>query len=120
MISMGKTKCMAWRGGSKENDTYVTNMPLPSVPEQALTPREAYFSETEEIEWGKAAGRIAAQPIAPYPPGIPIVYAGERISAEAWEYIESFRRDGRHIHGGVNGKFDTVKVIAGKINILKS
>ena len=117
MISMEKVKGIGRHGDSKKNDTYVTNMPLPPVPEQALTPREAYFSETEEIEWGKAAGRIAAQPIAPYPPGIPIVCAGERISAEAWEYIESFRRDGRHIHGGVNGKLDMVKVIADKVNI---
>ncbi len=117
MISMEKVRGIGGHGYNKKNDIYVTNMPLPPVPEQALTPREAYFSETEEIEWGKAAGRIAAQPIAPYPPGIPIVCAGERISAEAWEYIESFRRDGRHIHGGVNGKLDMVKVIADKVNV---
>ena len=117
MIGIEKIKGIGRRSGNRRNDTYVTNMPLPPVPEQALTPREAYFSETKEIEWGKAAGRIAAQPIAPYPPGIPIVYAGERISVEAWEYIESFRRDGRHIHGGVSGKLDTVKVIADKVDI---
>lgn len=94
-----------------KSDIAVANQEIPPIPEQILTPREAHFSKTEEIEWSDAAGRISAQPIVPYPPGIPVVYSGERISNEAWEYIESFRKENRHIHGGVGGRLDTIKVI---------
>ncbi len=94
------------------NDNSVINLDFPPLPEQVLTPRQAYFSRSETIEWSKAEGRISAQSIAPYPPGIPIVYPGERISRMAWEYIEDFRIKGRHIHGGVGGRLDLIKVIA--------
>ncbi len=64
------------------------------------------------IRWQEAAGQIAGQMIAPYPPGIPVICPGERISQEVWDYIERFRTDGRHIHGaGHDGRLDWVKVI---------
>ncbi len=84
---------------------------LPGLPLQILTPRKAYFSETEEILWQQAAGRISAEMIAPYPPGIPIIYPGERITQEVWDYLEQFRRDKRHIHGSRDGKLEIIKVI---------
>ena len=85
--------------------------PFPQLPQQVMTPRRAYFSDTEMVCWQEAAGRVAGQLIAPYPPGIPVIYPGERISQEVWDYIECFRRDGRHIHGaGQDGRLDRVKV----------
>lgn len=85
--------------------------PFPQLPQQVMTPRRAYFSDTEMVCWQEAAGRVAGQLIAPYPPGIPVIYPGERISQEVWDYIECFRRDGRHIHGaGQDGRLDWVKV----------
>lgn len=77
---------------------------FPELPEQVMTPRQAYFSAQEEIPWEKAAGRVSAEMVAPYPPGIPVIYPGERISQEIWDYIEQFRKDNRHIHGAQNGK----------------
>lgn len=85
--------------------------PFPQLPQQVMTPRRAYFSDTEMVCWQEAVGRVAGQMIAPYPPGIPVIYPGERISQEVWDYIECFRRDGRHIHGaGQDGRLDRVKV----------
>jgi arginine/lysine/ornithine decarboxylase len=72
---------------------------FPPTPPQLMTPRKAYFSKTSEINWSKAKGKISAQMIAPYPPGIPVVYPGELITDEIWEYLEQFRKDKRHIHG---------------------
>lgn len=86
---------------------------FPAFPQQMMTPRRAYFSDVRSVRWQKAAGKIAAQTIAPYPPGIPVIYPGECISQEVWEYIERFRRDGRHMHGSdQSGRLDWVKVIA--------
>ena len=70
------------------------------------------FSKTKKISWQQAAGQISGQMIAPYPPGIPAIYPGERLSQEVWDYIECFRRDGRHLHGADrNGKLEFVNIV---------
>lgn len=85
---------------------------FPPIPQQVMTPRKAYFSEVRSVRWQEAVGKISGQMIAPYPPGIPVIYPGERISQKVWEYIECFRKDGRHMHGAdQSGKLDWVKVI---------
>ncbi|MDE6220605.1 MAG: aminotransferase class I/II-fold pyridoxal phosphate-dependent enzyme [Lachnospiraceae bacterium] len=99
----------AGRDALRREDSYP---PFPQLPQQVMTPRRAYFSAAETVCWQEAAGQIAGQMIAPYPPGIPVIYPGERISQAVWDYIECFRRDGRQIHGaGPNGRLDWVKVI---------
>ena len=84
------------------------NPMLNRLPEQIMTPRQAYFAKTMQIPWEDAVGRIAGEMVAPYPPGIPILYAGERITREVWEYLEQFRRDGRHMHGAENGRITVI------------
>lgn len=85
---------------------------FPSLPAQILTPRKAYFAKKKVIRWQDASGKVCGQMITPYPPGIPAVCPGERISPEIWEYIESLRRDGRHMHGtDRNGRLDYIKII---------
>ena len=53
--------------------------PIPDVPypgdlrmETVVLPREAYLGPTEMVPWRQAAGRVSAEMICPYPPGIPI------------------------------------------------
>ena len=50
--------------------------------EPAMLPRDAFFAAKETVSAGKAAGRISAEQITPYPPGIPVIIPGERITAE--------------------------------------
>lgn len=86
--------------------------PFPALPEQVMTPRRAYFAKSKMISWKEAVGKISGQMIAPYPPGIPVIYPGERITTEVWEYIERFRADGRHLHGAdSDGKLEEIRVI---------
>ncbi|WP_306213734.1 aminotransferase class I/II-fold pyridoxal phosphate-dependent enzyme, partial [Actinoplanes sp. RD1] len=47
--------------------------------EPVISPREAFFGETENVPVDRAAGRICAEQITPYPPGIPALIPGERI-----------------------------------------
>lgn len=84
---------------------------LPLIPEQVFTPRQAYFAKTEEVNWQQAIGKISAEMIAPYPPGIPIIYPGERITKEVWDYLEQFRKEKRHIHGSRDGKLEIIRII---------
>lgn len=90
-------------------DKRISALPL---PQQRLLPREAYFAKKQKIHWQDAVGKISGQIIAPYPPGIPAAYPGELISHEVWEYVEHFRKNGRHIHGADReGKLEYVEII---------
>jgi len=84
---------------------------IPSTPPYVFSPRDAFFSPSEKISWSAAKGRVAAEMIAPYPPGIPVIYPGERVSDEVWEYIERFRRERRHLQGPADSNLETFKVI---------
>lgn len=102
------------------SDTYVINrnwkethnQEIPCQPQQVMTPRQAYFAQTQRIPWEQAVGRIAGEMVAPYPPGIPILYAGERITQEVWEYLERFRQDSRHMHGIEDGQITVMKAVS--------
>lgn len=60
---------------------------LPDIPHLALTPRDAFYAETEIIPFEKSAGRIIAEFVMVYPPGIPIFIPGEIITEENLAYI---------------------------------
>lgn len=60
----------------------------PPVPEQVLTPRQALFGPRELVPWGKCTGRVCAQHIAPYPPGIPVLAPGERVEKKTVAYLD--------------------------------
>ena len=62
--------------------------PPPELPEQAVTLRQALFSPGKDCPLNQAEGEIAASPIAPYPPGVPIVAPGERISKKTIAYLD--------------------------------
>lgn len=83
---------------------------LPEIPEQIMTPRQAYFAPKRKISWADAVGCISGEMIAPYPPGIPIIYPGEKITKEIWDYLEQYRRDGRHIHGPKDAQLNTIEI----------
>lgn len=63
-------------------------IPAPPMPERALSLRQAVFSAAEVLPLARCAGRIAACQLAPYPPGVPVVAPGERISKKELSYFE--------------------------------
>lgn len=88
-----------------------TPMPGLPEPEMVLTPREAYFSAVTEVPWEMARGKIAGELIAPYPPGIPLVYPGERLSQEIWNAVEKYRIWGCHFHGPSDDSLSMFEII---------
>jgi arginine/lysine/ornithine decarboxylase len=72
---------------------------FPELPPQAMTPRQAWLTTPEKVPWSEAKGRIAGEMAAPYPPGIPLIYPGEIITQEIWEYLEDCRTGNRHLNG---------------------
>ncbi len=87
------------------------SMAFPTVPEQVLSPREALFGHTKTIPFKQAAGRVCAEIITFYPPGIPLLCPGERISEEAIAYCQRLQEAGLHISGPEDYTLKTVKVV---------
>lgn len=83
----------------------------PIRPMIDLSPRKAYFADTEQVSLEKARGSISGDYIIPYPPGIPIVAPGEVITDEI---IDRLKDD---ILKGINilGK-DDIKIIKREVN----
>lgn len=88
---------------------------FPDVPEQLMSPREAYYADTKTILWKDAIGCICGEMLAPYPPGIPVIYPGEMITREIWEYMEWYRKGHHPMHGPSDDTLETIQIIpAGK------
>jgi lysine decarboxylase len=75
-------------------------MPLPTEEILlALSPREAMFSRREPVSFAAAAGRICAETVTCYPPGIPILVPGEQITPAVVCYCQTLRQQGYTILG---------------------
>lgn len=84
---------------------------LPPIPELVVTPREAFLSDHVEVPFRSSAGRICAEVVTPYPPGIPIVCPGERLTKDIIDYLRLELRAGVHIQGPVDEKLRTIRVL---------
>lgn len=85
--------------------------PEPPWPEVVLAPREAYLARKEAVPLSRAAGRIAAELVAPYPPGIPVVAPGERLTADVLDYLRHAVRSGWHLQGPADPQLSTIQVV---------
>ncbi len=67
--------------------------------EVVMTPAQAFNSNQEEVALDKAVGRVAADFINLYPPGIPVLVPGEMMSEELLAYIQASMKAGLQVQG---------------------
>lgn len=84
---------------------------IPDIPQLSLTPRDAFYAATETIPFKESAGRIIAEFIYVYPPGIPILLPGEVISQKNIDYIVEHVEVGLPVKGPEDRNIEFVKVI---------
>jgi arginine/lysine/ornithine decarboxylase len=88
---------------------------IPDPPKLELEtvnrPRDAFFSQFEDVKAKDAVGRIAAEQITPYPPGIPAILPGERISQEVVDYLQSGVQAGMVLPDPVDPSLKTIRVM---------
>ncbi|MBQ6298368.1 MAG: aminotransferase class I/II-fold pyridoxal phosphate-dependent enzyme [Selenomonadaceae bacterium] len=77
----------------------------------AMSPRETFYSSIEKIKLEESVGRICAEEITFYPPGVPLIMPGEKISEQAIEIIQ--QSTGRAI-GASDKTLATIKVVKGR------
>ncbi|WST06398.1 hypothetical protein OG448_26880 [Streptomyces sp. NBC_01171] len=80
--------------------------------DQAALPRDAYFDDHTDVPVEQAAGRIAAEMITPYPPGIPAVLPGERLTEPVLRYLVTGVRAGMNLPDAADPGLKTVRVVA--------
>lgn len=85
--------------------------PIVAGAPQVLTPREAFFAPAERVPLACAAGRIAAEPITPYPPGIPVVAPGEAVRPEVVEFLRAGIAAGMRFNGASDPTLATIRVV---------
>ncbi|RKN86707.1 aminotransferase class I/II-fold pyridoxal phosphate-dependent enzyme [Paenibacillus ginsengarvi] len=94
--------------GNEANELVIK---IPEIPQLSLTPRDAFYGDTELVPFKESAGRIMAEFIYVYPPGIPILLPGEVISQENIDYIVEHLEVGLPVKGPEDRTIENVKVI---------
>lgn len=64
-------------------------------PEVVISPRDAFFAKRRRIALADAAGEVSAEQFCPYPPGVPLLAPGERVTAETISAITRAGEIGR-------------------------
>jgi arginine decarboxylase len=88
--------------------------PPAALEHQTVVPiREAFLGAGETVAVDEAIGRISCESIAGYPPGVPALLPGERVTADVVAYLRALTGSGARLHGAADPSFATVRVLAG-------
>ncbi len=95
----------------KRNTDVNSTVLLPDIPALAITPRDAFCGETEIIPFEESAGRIMAEFVMVYPPGIPIFIPGEIVTEKNLLYIKKNVEAGLPVQGAEDQNLKSLRVI---------
>ena len=76
-----------------------------------LAPRDAFLGPQEVVPFQQAEGRIAAESLAAYPPGVPNVLPGERLTGPTIAYIADSLAHGGLVRGASDRSLKTIRVV---------
>ena len=85
--------------------------PPPPWGELVMTPRDAFLGPQEVVPAADAVGRLAAESLAAYPPGIPNVLPGERLTAETLDYVREALEAGGSLRGASDRELRTIRAV---------
>ena len=81
------------------------------IPHKEVNPREALTKLTRKIPFKRSVGKICAEIVCPYPPGIPVLCPGEVITQEIYTYLMNVLDSGARINGQSDARLQTIKVL---------
>jgi len=87
------------------------NFRLPPVPPMRMIPRDAFLAEAEFVKFRESIGRICAETLTPYPPGIPVIAPGEEITGEIVDYVRLELKAGVRIQGPYDDGLRVIRVV---------
>ena len=80
-------------------------------PELVLSPQEAFYSERKSLSLDESVGQVCGEFVMCYPPGIPILAPGERITREIVDYIQFAKERGCSLQGTEDPEVNHINVI---------
>lgn len=103
-------------GGRRQPTTRPVEIPDPGELEldQVMPPRDAFFVSAEHVPIEDAVGRICAETISPYPPGVPAALPGEVITQPVVDYLRSGKEAGMYLPDPTDSDLDTVRVVSAR------
>ncbi len=87
-----------------------------NCPEVFCTPREAWYGDSESVPLEEAAGRVAAESVIPYPPGVPVLYPGEVVTEGLCRYIRQLAEAGVPVHGPEEPRCRRLRVLSKSVS----
>lgn len=97
--SIAKSEVLAERGRK-----------LSASPVITMTPRDAFYSNAIDLKLVRCAGRICAEVVTPYPPGIPLLMPGELITEEIIHFLLEIKHSGNPI-SSTDPSINTLQVV---------
>ncbi len=85
---------------------------VPDIPEQVLTPRDAFNSMTVSVPLPDSMGQISAEFLMAYPPGIPILCPGEMITKDIIDYVKALKEANLYVQGTEDPEVNYIKVVS--------
>ncbi|ORT99348.1 Arginine, lysine or ornithine decarboxylase [Anaerovibrio sp. JC8] len=104
-------KLLAEDHGGEAMESAVVPRDLFTTNEVAVSPREAFYASREKIRLCDAVGCVAAETVAFYPPGVPVLCPGEVIRAELIEAIQKQRAAGMRVVGPSDSTLKYIEVV---------
>jgi lysine decarboxylase len=82
------------------------------VGDYVMGPREAFLGTTRRVALAEAAGEIAAEPVSPYPPGVPLLVPGQRIHEGHIEFLRKGLAADMLVKGVSDPSLEQLRVVA--------
>jgi len=95
----------------RENEEIKLTKGILKNPEVIVSPRDAYYSRKKIVRLEDAVGEVSGESIMAYPPGIPVVTPGERISKEMIEYVKALKEEKSLLQGTEDPYVEYIKVL---------
>lgn len=95
-------------------------IPVPAIPVAVVSPRNAYYGEARVVSLDEAEGLISTEMIMAYPPGIPIICPGERVTREIIDYVNILRNENAILQGTEDPEVKQIKVLTKNLVLLHS
>ena len=108
---MGRTLCQVLEAIRKPERDLKPVPPVAALPEMVKLPREAFFAGHRLVDFEKAAGLISGETISFYPPGIPLVMPGERITGELIRYCREMQERKLLVSGPRDSSLQQIEVL---------
>lgn len=83
----------------------------PSTFKKVMKPRDAWFAPSMKVPLAESRGKICAEAVAVYPPGIPVVNPGEEITGEIYDYLHMISQIGLSCQGPSDPSLKTIKIV---------